>query len=798
MRNNFYREYSFEDYVNMEELVDPAHRKVDIFSQDITQYVWSEKYHYKGDGAHPFNSFARVCKGVYQNEENPIHEKLALSAMRAGLWVPAGRIHAGAGTPKVVTLINCYVDRTIEDSMIGIRDALGDAMLTMQQGGGIGMDFSTLRPKGALLKRTGSDASGPLPFMDMWNSMCGTIKSAGSRRGAMMGVMSCEHPDLPEFIQAKHEAGRLTNFNVSVLISDAFMDAVKSDVSWYLGFEEPPMDGSHLFVVENEDAPDWYVYSEWRARDLWDMIMRSTYEYSEPGVIFIDVINETNNLKYCEVISCTNPCGEQPLPPNGACNLGAVNLARMIKDPFTSTAAFDYVLLERAAMIGTRFLDNVIDITHYPLEAQKKEEVSKRRIGVGITGLANALAMLQIPYGSEIALQTTHRITECLKNSVYDASTRLAEERGAFELYDASQWGLDSPAVASLPMTIKENILKYGIRNGVLLTIAPTGTTSLYYGNVSSGLEPVFSWETKRKVLQDDGSYKNFLVTDYGYNVYQSVHGKTPISELPDYMIAHESLDVSDHIRMQSVCQKNVDASISKTINCPKDISFDDFKLIYWDAYSMGCKGCTTYRPSEVRGSVLEDASKNTSTNTNTKAATAATGAIARPTKLKGETYKIKWPQIDAAFYVTINQIGEPPKPYEIFISSTSSRYAEWTTALTLMLSAIMKTGYDVSFIPTELKKVVSATDTAWIGGKHYHSLVALIGDTIEQHFISLGILEDPNETNETINTNIDTDTDIDTMIDRRGELCTQCNQYAVIPQEGCMICTNCGYSKCG
>ena len=782
MRDTINKDFPSEEYIDLENHIDPAHREVDIFQQDITRHVWENKYRYKDDGDHPYHSFARVCKGVYAKEANNVHEKAALSAMRAGLWMPAGRIHAGAGTPKVVTLINCYVCRTIEDSMVGIKDALGDAMLTMQQGGGIGMDFSTLRPKGALLQRTGSDASGPLPFMDMWNAMCGTIKSAGSRRGAMMGVMSCEHPDLPEFIQAKHEPGRLTNFNVSVLVTDAFMEAVKADEDWYLGFTEPPIDGSHLFVDVDEKGRNWYAYSKWRARELWDMIMRSTYEYSEPGVIFIDVINETNNLKYCEYISCTNPCGEQPLPPNGACNLGAVNLARMVRYPFTDKAQFDFTLLERTTAIGVRFLDNVIDATHYPLESQRREEESKRRIGIGITGLANALAMLGITYGSEEALQTTFRITECLKNTAYAASAKLAAERGTFELYDATQWGKDSPIVQGLPPTIRDAIDTYGIRNGVLLTIAPTGTTSLYYGNVSSGLEPVFSWETRRKVLQNDNSFKEFHVVDYGYLVYQHIHGKTPIDALPGYMVTHADLDVSDHIRMQAVCQRNIDASISKTINCPKDISFDDFKLIYWDAYATGCKGCTTYRPSEVRGSVLEDANKD-------KDDAAPQSTIARPQVLRGSTYKIKWPQIDAAFYVTINEIGDPPRPYEIFISSTSSRYAEWTTALTLMLSAIMKTGHDVSFIPTELKKVVSATDTAWINGKHYQSLVALIGDTIEQHFVSLGIIEAPEETLGSVAVPSEA---------TYGEVCPKCNQRTLIAQEGCMTCASCGYSKCG
>ncbi len=390
--------------------LDPAHEAIDIYNDEddghklenrLTLDIWHEKYRY-GDEDHPFDSHRRVVEGVYAKDPNKEAKNEALEAMQKGLWIPAGRIQAGAGTPNIITLLNCYMCQDIHDSMSGIADALRDAMLTMQQGGGIGMNFSTLRPSGAYLRRTGAVASGPLPFMNMWDSMCQTIMSAGSRRGAMMAVMSDEHPDLVEFITAKHKPGKLTNFNMSVLISDAFMDAVKADEDWFLGFDVPRADGNHLFTAEREDSDGptlWYAYTKWRARDLWALILENSFEWSEPGVIFIDRINRRNNLRYCETITGTNPCGEQPLPPNGCCNLGAVNLSRLVKNPFTPTASFDYTLLIALTQLGVRFLDNVIDATLYPLDGQAKEEIAKRRIGIGITGLANALAQLGLPEG---------------------------------------------------------------------------------------------------------------------------------------------------------------------------------------------------------------------------------------------------------------------------------------------------------------------------------------------------------------------------------------------------------------
>jgi ribonucleoside-diphosphate reductase alpha chain len=766
--------------------IDPAHEEIDVYGEEqvLTLDIWRGKYRY-GDEEHPFDSMRRVVEGVYAKDPDKEAKRNALEAMQKGLWIPAGRIQAGAGTPNVVTLLNCYMCQDIDDSMSGIADALRDAMLTMQQGGGIGMNFSTLRPSGAFLRRTGAVASGPLPFMDMWDSMCQTIMSAGSRRGAMMAVMDCEHPDLLDFITAKNTPGRLTNFNVSVLITDAFMDAVKEDEEWYLGFSEPKKDGQHLFVTERDDRgklEQWYVYSVHRARDLWRTILEHTYEWSEPGVIFIDRVNRWNNLRYCETITGTNPCGEQPLPPNGCCNLGAVNLAKMVKDPFQPNASFDWDLLRDIASLGTRFLDNVIDVTLYPLESQAKEEYAKRRIGLGITGLANCLSMMGVRYGSKTAITLTNSIMEHLKEATYLASIRLVAERDPFPLYDAQRFGDTSPVVASLQEETQGLLEEHGIRNGVLLTIAPTGTTSLYAGNVSSGLEPVFLHKATRNVRQLDDSFLPYTTYDYGYQLYCRINRIDPdrSSTLPPYMVTHEDLTVSEHIETQAACQAHIDASVSKTINCPQDMTFEDFKHLYHQAYALGAKGCTSYRYSEVRGSILQ--------SPDTKNKDEALTPAARPDVLSGHTYKIKWPSINENYYITINDIAD--KPFEVFIQSTSSKYTDWTTALGLMISAIMRKGGDIGFIPEELAKVRSADDVGYVEGKFYGSLVALIGDTIGKHLSAtqVGVLD--GEAQIVLLDGVITP-DI-------GETCPQCNQPALIPSEGCLQCTNCGYSKCG
>ncbi|MBT6508766.1 MAG: adenosylcobalamin-dependent ribonucleoside-diphosphate reductase, partial [Marinovum sp.] len=558
------------------------------FSAPIAEQIWDMKYRLKDADSTAVDStvedtWRRIASDLARVEEDPAQwEEKFYEALEDFKFLPAGRITAGAGTARKVTLFNCFVMGTIPDSMGGIFDMLKEAALTMQQGGGIGYDFSTLRPKGALVTGVAADASGPLSFMDVWDSMCRTIMSAGSRRGAMMATMRCDHPDIEDFITAKSDAARLRMFNVSVLITDAFMEAVKSD-------------GQHDLVFGGQ------TYKTVSARGLWDKIMQSTYDYAEPGVIFIDRINRANNLGYCETIAATNPCGEQPLPPYGACLLGSVNLARLVENPFDDAAQLDEAAL--ADLVGTavRMMDNVVDASNFPLEAQAQEARAKRRIGLGVTGLADALLMVGQRYGSDEAAKQTEDWLHQIARAAYLASVQLAKEKGAFPLFEAEPF-LASGAMEKMDSDVRDAIRKDGIRNALLTSIAPTGTISLYAGNVSSGIEPVFAYAYTRKVLQKDGSRSEEEVVDYAVQMWRDKFGDT---ELPDYFVNAQTLAPADHVKMQAAAQNWIDSSISKTINCPEDISFQEFKDVYLQAYELGCKGCTTYRPNAVTGSVL-------------------------------------------------------------------------------------------------------------------------------------------------------------------------------------------------
>ena len=515
------------------------------FSAPIAEQIWDMKYRLKDADSTAVDStvedtWRRIASDLARVEEDPAQwEEKFYEALEDFKFLPAGRITAGAGTARKVTLFNCFVMGTIPDSMGGIFDMLKEAALTMQQGGGIGYDFSTLRPKGALVTGVAADASGPLSFMDVWDSMCRTIMSAGSRRGAMMATMRCDHPDIEDFITAKSDAARLRMFNVSVLITDAFMEAVKSD-------------GQHDLVFGGQ------TYKTVSARGLWDKIMQSTYDYAEPGVIFIDRINRANNLGYCETIAATNPCGEQPLPPYGACLLGSVNLARLVDNPFDDAAQLDEAAL--ADLVGTavRMMDNVVDASNFPLEAQAQEARAKRRIGLGVTGLADALLMVGQRYGSDEAAKQTEDWLHQIARAAYLASVQLAKEKGAFPLFEAEPF-LASGAMEKMDSDVRDAIRKDGIRNALLTSIAPTGTISLYAGNVSSGIEPVFAYAYTRKVLQKDGSRSEEEVVDYAVQMWRDKFGD---AELPDYFVNAQTLAPADHVKMQAAAQNWIDSSI--------------------------------------------------------------------------------------------------------------------------------------------------------------------------------------------------------------------------------------------
>ena len=557
-----------------------------VFRSPIAEQMWDMKYRLKKYDGTPIDltvqdTWTRIAKTLAAPEAEPDKwEKEFYDTLESFKFIPAGRINAGAGAgSRNVTLFNCFVMGTVQDSLSGIFDALKEAVITMQQGGGIGYDFSTLRPQGAEVKGVASDSSGPLTFMDVWDASCRTIMSAGVRRGAMMATMRCDHPDIEKFIEAKRDPLRLRMFNMSVLVTDKFMKAVKRNKPFDLVF-------------------DGKVYKTINARSLWDKIMSSTYHYAEPGVIFIDRINEMNNLNYIETISCTNPCGEQPLPPYGACLLGSVNLVALLQPDYS----IDYEELRKVVTTAVRMMDNVIDVSKFPLPEQEQEAKNKRRIGLGVTGLADALALGGITYGSEEALAWVDKVMGSIARYAYEASIELAKEKGSFPLLDVEAF-LSSGNMVDMPEDIRQAVRDHGIRNALLTSIAPTGTISLYAGNVSSGIEPIFALSYERKVMQKDGSKVTELVEDYGVTKFRRGNPGKP---LPKSFVTAQTLSPSAHVRMQAAAQRWVDSSISKTINVPEDINFDDFKRVYMEAYDLGCKGCTTYRPNDVTGSVLK------------------------------------------------------------------------------------------------------------------------------------------------------------------------------------------------
>ncbi|MFZ2003628.1 MAG: adenosylcobalamin-dependent ribonucleoside-diphosphate reductase, partial [Stellaceae bacterium] len=715
----------------------------------ISQQIWDMKYRLYAPANNagvrePIDktiedTWRRVATALASVEKDPtLWVERFYAAIDDFKFLPAGRVIAGAGSAREVTLFNCFVMGAIPDDMGGIFAHLREAALTMQQGGGIGYDFSTLRPKGRLVKGVGADASGPLSFMDVWDAMCRTIMSAGYRRGAMMAVLRCDHPDIEAFIEAKKEPGRLRMFNLSVLVTDAFMQAVEENAPWQLSFG-----GSVDKVLP--------------ARELWDKIMRATYAYAEPGVIFIDRINRRNPLYYCEEIRATNPCGEQPLPPYGACLLGSLNLARFVEAPFTQQARLDTAGLAAIIPDIVRMMDNIVDISRFPLPEQTHEAQAKRRIGLGITGLADALVMCGLRYGSREAVTATEAWLGLIEREAYLASTALAAEKGSFPLFDKEKY-LAGETIAALDAEVREAIAKNGIRNALLTSVAPTGTISLFADNVSSGIEPVFAYSYTRSVLMPDGTRREEEVSDYAYRLFRRLKGES--APLPDYFVDAQNLAPEDHLVMQAAVQRHIDSSISKTINLPADIPFDSFKDIYARAYAMDCKSCTTYRPNEITGSVLEAKPEKPAAGTREPELPLPAPApvakpadlyeaggvvymsqpLSRPEALPGQTYKINWPETEHAMYITINDVVQDGRrrPFEIFINSKNMEHYAWTVALTRMISAVFRRGGDVSFVVEEMKAVFDPRGGAWMEGRYVPSLLAAIGDVIERHMIKI------------------------------------------------------------
>ena len=769
----------------------------DTYALDgISRQIWEMKYRYrpasgKGGDASIHDTWARVARAAAQaekKEERARWRAAFMEILEDFRFIPGGRILAGAGTGRDVTLFNCFVMGKVEDSIPGIFDAVKESAQTMQTGGGIGLDFSTLRPRGAEVKSIGAEASGPVSFMQVWDAMCRTIMSAGARRGAMMAVMACDHPDIEDFIAAKRESGRLTNFNLSVLVTDAFMAALRADGEWPLVF------GGRK-------------YRTLRARDLWDAIMRATYDHAEPGVIFIDRINRQNKLGWCETIRATNPCGEQPLPPYGACLLGSLNLTKFVRRPFAADAELDEAALARIAGVAVRFLDNVIDISSYPLPAQEWEAKSKRRIGLGVTGLADALAMCGLRYGAPEAAGAVKNWMAVIERAACMASTELAAEKGAFPLFEREAY-LASGHVRELDEDIRAAIGEKGIRNALLTSVAPAGTISLLAGNVSSGIEPIFATSYSRRFLLPDGTAKTEEVRDYAVRLWREMKGED--APLPDVFVTAQELGWREHLAMQAAAQTHVDSAISKTVNLARGISFEEFRAVYETAYDLGLKGCTTYRPNEVTGAVLEAADEVKTRAEGQQAlpleapAPPSSGGVVymkRPLErqgvLPGFTYKIRWPESDHAIYITINDIIENGRrrPFEIFINSKNMEHYAWTVALTRMISAVFRRGGDVSFVVEELKAVFDPRGGQWMDGAYVPSLLAAIGGVIEKHMIETGFLQPRAGTG---GGDGEKAAALAGGAGARPGQCPRCGAAALVHMEGCARCMACDYSRCG
>ncbi len=582
------------------------------FSASLSRYIWASRYRAGGEESIA-DTWRRVAAAIASVEPvQRVEWQQEFYALLSGFrFLPGGRILAGAGLEREVTLFNCFVMGPVPDDMAGIFDSVKEGALTLQQGGGVGYDFSTLRPTGSRCRRAGGVASGPVSFMRIWDAMCATLLSTAARRGAMMGTMRCDHPDIERFIDAKRDARELRNFNLSVLVSDAFMQAVDQDADWPLVFPADQLDDRDLAKWPGRVERRWSgrdapvvcaVLRSLPARELWQRIMRSNYDTAEPGVLFVDRINSDNNLHYREWISATNPCGEIPLPNYGACDLGSLNLTAFVDRPFASNAVLDVQALADAARLATRMLDNVIDLSRFPLPQQAAQARGTRRVGLGVTGLADALIMLGLRYDSDQARELAAEWMRVVCHSAYRASIERAKERGSFPYFYRQEY-LASPFVQSLPEDIQEGIRLYGIRNSHLTAIAPAGTISLLADNVSSGVEPVFEFRYRRRVRDLDDQMVWHEVEDHAETLWRQAKGEAVRTEA---FVGALELEPEAHLAMQAAVQPYVDNAISKTINVPVDLDFAAFEQVYRRAYDLGLKGCTTFRPNPVTGSVLD------------------------------------------------------------------------------------------------------------------------------------------------------------------------------------------------
>lgn len=796
-------------------------------TQPISLDVLQEKYLKPGETSAEdlFRRVARALASVEAEGEREKYEALFLANMHAGA-IGAGRIMSAAGTDIQATLINCFVQpvgdciQGVDDEGFpGIYEALREAAETMRRGGGVGYDFSRIRPRGAEVKGTHSMASGPCSYINVFDQSCSTVESAGARRGAQMGVLRIDHPDVMDFITAKRTPGRWNNFNVSVGVSDAFVQAVLDDQPWELVHKARPgatvmQDGAY------QRADGKWVYRSLPARELWDTIMQSTYDFAEPGILFLDQINTDNNLHYCEDINATNPCGEQPLPSYGCCDLGPIILTRFVRHPFgfDGVPAFDFAAFEKSVALQVRALDNVLDVTFWPLPQQREEAHAKRRIGVGFTGMGNTLAMLCVRYDKDEGRAMAARIAEHMRDAAYSASVDLAIEKGAFPKFQADGYLASGTFASRLPQPIKARIRKHGIRNSHLLSIAPTGTVSLAFAdNASNGIEPPFSWMYKRRKREADGSMAEYAVEDHAWRLYRELGGD--VTQLPDYFVSALEMSAEGHIAMMKTVQPFVDTAISKTVNIPADYPYEDFKGLYLQAWRAKLKGLATYRPNSILGSVLETHAAPASAELAAPAAPADPMRTVIESRPKGALSAVAekvdyWTQEgQKRLYLVVSFLPVPDpetgglidRAIEFFMPvGQSGESQQWVTSSMRLLSLAARGGF-LERALSDMRKVAWDRGPVRLGthqkadGTHvpmwHDSEVAAIAYAI-QNILARRARPLPGEDAASAGEGLLAAAVPPVMA---GKKCSECGAHAMIRKDGCDYCTQCGHlGSCG